>query len=250
MYKIEISDTLNKIFWLFHILGMWSNDETSLRELGPKLFYFMHFVSINISLTLAVHESTDKDECIFLTVTLITALVHLYRMCFIFFRKNEILLLVHEIGTQHTNDRNEFEYSKNKLKIFLGFVNYFLSMILIGFLFAVIVFPVVSEKRLFFNISIPFRSNKETAFWMELLYNDGGIFLAVVCCAFNSIPWCLMMSFVLKYEMLGNRMQYMGTTRISIKKTDSQLKLSIVEQQKLYVEDFIAVTQALNEING
>lgn len=149
------------------------------------------------------------------------------------------------------NDENEFTYINNKLKKLMDLFRCFLFIIRIGFVFCVILFPILNKNRLVFNIALPLRTcSSEIVIWMSFGVIAGGLLLAVFGCFFTITLWYLMLSFVLKWKILGNQIRNMGKRKATSKKIGYHCKRSIVRQQKFYRDDFIAAIQAYDKING
>ncbi len=85
MYKIEVPNTVHQLMGIFYRLGIWTcSDTTTFREFCRKLFYFIYFVSMILSVALGALTTDDNDECIFLTVTSVIHKTHkfMYLHCF------------------------------------------------------------------------------------------------------------------------------------------------------------------------
>lgn len=248
MFRIEIPVTFHQTFALFHLFGMWSQDGTSTRKSGRKLFLLMYYVSFVLSVIVGALKARDKDELIFLSVVAIENSVQIYRIWFMLYRKTMILSFVHEVGTHHTNDKKEYVLASDKLKFLIKFIRSFILSTFISIAFVIVVFPVVNEERLFLNIAFPLdRSKSEIALWTGFAFHTGGFFFAIVGCFITITLWYLMLNFALKYKILGSQFRHMGMFR---SEDQSQPKVSTTEQQKLYVRDFIRAIQSYEKING
>lgn len=243
MYRIEIPDMIHQITALFYQLRMWSiEDVNNLRTVGPKLFHFIYFVCITISIGLGAFETNDKDEFVYLFVVSITCTIQDYRIWCIIWEKSAILTLINRIGTHYTDDEKEFHYENNKLKMLMKFIRYFTVSIFMSLICSVVL-PVANDKQLFFNIAFPLdRTKSESAFWITYAFLTGGMFVGVVCCFLTLILWYLMMSFVTEYKILGNKFRNLGATTTG-------LKASTAELQKLYLKDFIVAIKSYEKIN-
>ncbi len=249
MYRIEIPDTVHHLIGIFYRLGMWSdNDRFTFREFCRKLFYFIYFVSFVLSIALGAYSTDDQDECVFLIVVSVILGVQAYRMWYILWQKNGLLMLANQIGIYSTYDRKEFIEIKNKLNILMTFVRCTLLAFIIAALSASVLFPITYERQLIFNIAFPFdRDNSDVAFWMAAAYIGGGIFCAIVCAIITEMIWYLMLSMSFEYKILGNQIKHMGT---SIRPNIPQLKVSVAAKQRLFYEDFIVAIQLYDKLNG
>lgn len=249
MYRIEIPHTINHAIAIFFRLGMWRAEvKTTLS--GSQIFYFIYFLSFTLSVVLGAHTTVDKDECIFLTVISIICIVQGYRLWCILWERSAIFRMVNEIGTHHISDQKVFILINKKLKMFTKFTQYFMLLVFAAFIFALIE-PIANGKRLFLNIVFPFdRSNSEIVFWMEFLFIAGAMFLSVISSLFTIIIWYLMQSVVLKYNILGKQFENVGVIKTDINGIETQLKVSLVEQQKCYLKDFITAIESYEQIDG
>ncbi len=94
---------------LFYRLGMWSDKNvTTFGDHCRKLFYFIYFASLEISIVVGAYTADDDDESVFLTVISVVGVVLTYRMWLLLWRKNGLKLLLNQIGAYSTNDRDEF----------------------------------------------------------------------------------------------------------------------------------------------
>lgn len=121
-----------------------------------------------------------------------------------------------------------------------------MTMLFVAIIFIMVVFPISNEvangTRLFFNIAFPLdTSANKIALWMAVLFINGSLFVGVVCCSYTTVLWYIMLSLGFRYNVLGNQFKNLGKT---------ELKVSIREQQTLYVKDFMAAIKAYDEING
>ncbi len=244
MYKIDIPETIHRLMGIFYRLGMWSDTNViSLSENCRKLFYFIYFVSFGISIGLGAHSTDDQDESVFLTVLSIIAIVQTYRMWIILWSKNEVLLLVNQIGSHSTDDRETFVRINKTLNVFTKFLRYFLLVVASMSFVCVVLFP-ATEKHVILNIALPFDSdNNEIAFWVASAFVGVGFFFAAVCAIITKLIWYLMLSVSFEYKILGNQLRKMGIS------TRTDRKASLAAQQQLFYKDFIAAIQTYDKIN-
>ncbi len=247
MYKIEIPKTIHQLIGIFHRFGMWSDKNvTSFGEHCRKIFYFIYFLSFILSIAIGALTTKDNDECVFLTVVTIVGGVQVYRAWIILWDKNELLSLLHQIGNQSTDDREEFIRINNKLSVLMKFVRYFLISMAIVSSFGVIVFPITNERHLILNIAFPFdRNNSEIAFWMAYVFIGSSCYFGITVAILTTIIWYLMLSVSFQYKILGSQLIEMGISM----KTDG-LKVSLAAHQKLFFKDFIVAIKTYDKIDG
>lgn len=246
MYRIEIPATIHHTIAMFHHSRMWSaSDVNSFRDEGRRLFYLIYFSSFVLSLALGAYLTDDKDEFIFLTFVAISAAVLIYRLWHILWEGNAMLMLVHEIGTHYTDDPTEFVRVNEKLKMLMKFVQFFVVMALAGTIYTIL--QSVVQYKLFFNIAFPLDHRENgIAFWIALTFVIGGLILTNISIIFITMHWYLMLTLVLRYELLGNQFRNMGTMR----KEPNEAKVSMREKQKLYFNDLIVAIQTYERVNG
>ncbi len=245
MYQIEIPNTVQNLLGVLYLLGMWS-DTTSFGTHCRKLLYFIYFASFVLWIAVGACITDDKDESVFLTVGLIVAVVQTYRMSIILWRKNGLLLLVNQICTYSTSNREEFIQISNKLNVFMKFVRYFMLAIVMTTFFGGVLFPITNEN-LTFNIAFPIDwHSSEIAFFIASVFVGGGFFCGVVAAIINQMVWYLMLSISFEYQILGNQLRHMGT----IKTGTTHLKVSLAAQQQIFFKDFIAAIETYDKING
>lgn len=250
MHSTIIPDKIQLIFAIFYELGIWCKDETtSGKGQGQKLIYLMYLCVFTIAMTLGAYNTTDKDERVFSTIVLITAVVQIYRLWYILWQKNEIIQLIHEAGTHCTNDRKGVWHVDAKMKMMMKFISLFLLMILFDFV-SLNVFPFASG-RLFFNIAFPLdQTASRTAFWIEFLYIAGACLVACSSSFLIPLVWYVMLSYALKYDKLGKELSNMGVIRKEESDCEPQLKTSTKKQQQLYQKDLIMAIKSYEKING
>lgn len=251
MYEIEIPVTIHQIFATFYQLDMWSANDTSKREHGRKLLYFMYFVSFVVSIAIGAYTTEDKDESIFLAVISIDCIVLIYRLWFVLHKRNEISMFVHEIRIHHTNDEKTIFRVSNKLNLLMKLVHFFMFTNIVGYFIAVVVFPLVSGELLFLNIAFPLdRSSSEIALWLAFVFIAGGLFFSLVGCLFTVTLWYMMLMFTVKYEILSQQFRTMGMISEPVIENTFQLEASIRKRQDRYVKDFIGAIVNYEQVNG
>ncbi len=248
MYRIEIPSTIHHLFGIFYRLGMWTHsDTTTFRDFCRKIFYLLYIVSFALSIALGALKTENTDECVFLTVVSVIILVQTYRMWIILWHKNEILLLIDQIGKHCTNDRGEFIRINKKLNVMMKFVRYFLIAFSISYLFGFVLYPITSDNRLILDIAFPLDWNSSNiGFWMASGFVGVGAFLAIVCAIITKVIWYLMLSISFEYKLLGNQLKHMGMIRTGT----PHFKVSLAAQRQLFYKDFIMAVQMYDKING
>ncbi len=244
MYKIEIPKTIHQLMGIFYRSGMWS-DTTTFSGHCRKLFYFIYFLSFDLSMAAGALTIEDNDERIFLAVASVIVAVLVYRMWILLWQKNGLLLLVNEIGKHSTNDRDEFIRINEKLNIFMKFVGFFTLTTAFAAFCGVVVLPITNEKRLIFNIPFPFDpTNSKIEFWIATVFIGGGFLGTTVSDIITKMVWFLMVSISFEYKILGNKFRNMGTSTGS-----SHLRVSLAAEQQLFYQDFIEAIQTYDKIN-
>lgn len=231
MYTIGIPTTIQQIVALLHLNGLWSvGVGRTLRECVTQLFYFIYFAFFVVSIVMGACVTVDKDESIFLTVVSILTSVQAYRLYYIIRRKVEIRSFIRQVGSHCTSDEKEFTEIDDQLKRFMILSKYFILMGCVGFICTVLSPVATNERKLVFNIGIlTDRENDSIEFWLAYAFVAGGIYISVVCYFLTAFVWYLMISFMIKYKMLGNQFsRIMGGS---------------------YYQDFIAAIKAYGRIN-
>ncbi len=247
MYQIEIPATVQYLLGVFYRLGMWSDNNTTFGKSCRKLLYFIYFAIFVLSIAAGAYITDDKDESVYLTVVSVFSFLLAYKMWIILWRKNEFMLFVNRIGSHSTNDRDEFIKISSKLNVLMKFIRFFMCVLTVGCIFASVLFPITNEKRLIFNIALPFdRNSNNIAFLIASAFVGVGISLAIVCAIITKMVWYLLYSISLEYEILGNQLRHMGTIRTGT----PHLKVSLAAQQQLFYKDFIVAIQTYDKING
>ncbi len=251
MYKIERPNTIHQLLDIFYRFGMWTcRDVTTFRENCRKLSYFIYFVSFFLSAVIGAYVTDDKDECIFLTVVSVILVVLAYRMWLILYRRNGFLLLLNEIGTHSTNDREEFIQINKKLNGLMKFVCFYLVVLAMGCIFVSVLFPMTTKIHVL-NIAIPFdRNHSEIAFWVKSAFLFGGLVCAILCDILTKMVWYLMLNISIEYEILGSQLRRMGKSIRPGSTNVTNVKVSLAAQKQLFLKDLIAAIQTYDKING
>lgn len=235
MYNIAIPETIRQMNAIYYLLGLWKIKDGITYG---QFFYFTYFVSIVISIFLGACFTNSNDEMIFLTATAFIGVVQLCRMYFIIWKQNEILNLIYETGVHRTNDFEVYTGIENKLKNMMSFAKFLMSMLC--FLVVILLFlPIgATENVLIVNVAFPLDyTNDQRAFWIVHAFVTLGFLLSLICTFFTIMVWYLMMNFVIQYEILGNRFKNLG--KVETGETKAKLKISIKEQNRLYLQQFI-----------
>lgn len=236
LYNIGIPPVVQFLSAFLYQLGLWNNgNELTFKDRGRQLSYFIYFVLFLISLAWGAYVTGDNNESIFLSVITIMIAVQLYRLSYIILKELEIRSLTNEVGTHCIIDQNEFFEMDEKLKNFMILPKYLIYGGCAG-IFCALISPVATkEQKLLFNIGSlsDCDSLSATTFWMAYVFIAGGLCLSLICCSVTIIVWYLMLSFVIKYKLLGNQFRKMGK-----------------DIAPSYHLDFIAAIETHGTING
>src|ERR1700744_3178153 len=147
MYSFEIPRPINQMCSVFYTLKIWENNERkNVFGTALKLCHIIFYLSFLTSSVVGA-GTTDKDDFVFLAAFSMLIFVHVVRLFCIICKKDDILKLIHETGTQSTNDIRVFNQINKKLKVFVIFAQCFISATMFNS-FMVMFSPIIlsSEK--------------------------------------------------------------------------------------------------------
>lgn len=171
----------------------------------------------------------------------IVASIMTVKLCYLIWRKNEILEILNNIGVYSIQDREEFNLVNDKLKKFMKFAFVLIVTVCTGWFFALVVPIFRSDRELFLKIGFPLElKNNEIAFWIATGFIFGAAILSMIAIFISVVIWYLMISCALRYEILGIRIRNMGTSEAILE----QPNISDVEKHKIYLEDLTAAIES------
>lgn len=205
----------------------------------------LFIISFAICLIAGAVNSQDKDDAIFSGEATIVILVHTYRLYYIIWKKEEILMLIQETGTYYINDLDVFIQIRNKMRNLIKFAIYYILMLFLAVAFISIVPAVSKTKTLAINIAFPFDwKNSEIVYWLAHLYIVVECFLACIVSLLSVIIWYIMQSLACQYEVLGTQLKQLGLGIKSVIIQDS----SELVNQKLFVQNLIVAIKTRQSI--
>lgn len=154
-----------------------------------------------------------------------------------------------QICVSDTDDYSAFRKADRKMKKFMTFITYFLATSF-TLCIAVAGIPLV-KKKLIFDIAFPWNyKTKKFAFWMAYALVAGVYTLSVTIVCFSSMMWYMMMSFVVKYELLGNDFKNLGFFENDGMNSKSLTSLSAPSvNETIYVQDLVMTIKNLENVN-
>lgn len=155
----------------------------------------------------------NLTDSVFLLASAVEIGVLSVRLVAVAWNKDDIVFLIKEM-TRHSIEPEE-KYRKviKKKNKFRKFVYCVALMNLFGTIL-IIALPVVSsEKKLVFEIWLPFEyQSGDYVFWMAYVYTTTCFCLAVLSVSAVVIVWYLFFNGVLMYEILGDKLKLLGYT--------------------------------------
>ncbi len=246
MYNTDIPDIIIRITESFYWLRVWSrNERTACFGTAIKVFHFAFFLSFLTSVIGGAFLSSDTHEFIFLADLTILLVVHAVRMFYIIWKKNDILTLIHQIGSHYANEFGELVSFTKKLKMFDKFAKTFVLICIIEVLFALI-FPVVSSQKILLNIAFPWKTGA-TTFWITHSFIAIGCAYSILWFLLSVIIWYLMINLSSKYQLLGNQLRNMGV--IKTKQIIDGSTQSETLQEELFLKTLVEAVRTHQKIN-
>lgn len=239
MYQLKVPSGINKFMYFLQCLA-------SLSSRG-KIFLFIFYASFPLSLGLGAFSSRDREEFVFSINTFITAVLQVVKLFFILCRWREILSFIKKVDLITIDYQDDYNEANKKFVIFMRFVQNLLLIfsVIMGFVHAF--FGVLEEKLLCCNIAFPLDwKNDQTAYWLAFTYIFIETVVSTIIFLFDFIIWYMMLSFAVKYELLGNEFRRMGI--VSPNKSEGLRKLSETEKQNLFCQDFYAAVESHQNI--
>lgn len=242
MYVIKIHERINQIVKIFHLFGMWQNEDEStvFQQMGRKIIYLIFQMSIALSLIAGGILSDDKNESVHLIAMGIAVLVIVVKLTYILWKKEKILEFILEIGAQSVKGHEEFITINKKVNSIMNFLfGIILMTCLSATTLAMCSLPVFSsERKLPFHIWFPLDwKNNTFAYWVTFTFLSIGMITTTIVMLLNGIIWYLMLNCAIKYQILQNQLRNLGSTKQTIR----QRKISEAEKEKLFLQELIAL---------
>lgn len=239
MYKVDVDQTICRIFQIFYWFGIWRNDvEFDDRQSCIRLLYLLLQISVVIFFITLSILSDDKNQQILLVELAILMGVVSIKLWYLLYRKSEIVKFLRgHIVTHCIPDGDESMEVNTKIRRFLKFIAvYTISVIATVILLSTAPLPLfTSEKLLPMFIRFDVEGDYATIlYWMTYIYVAVGcMFNGVYNCTMVLI-WCIMFNYSIKYKMLGNQFRSLGYVSVS-KGTSNNIT------RNLFQEDLIGL---------
>lgn len=250
MYSFKMSKVIGYIIALFHSLGLWQRDVMPNDRITKfKLFYFANYTLYLMSLIVGAIINDKIDDRIFLVDMALVALGCIFKLWLIIWRKNQVADILDRICNFSVQDYDNFKLVNDKLTKFINFVIVLLVFLNIGGGFATLVFPFFgSEKKLFYNIALPFDSgSNKIAFFIASAFIFTGVNLTIIAFSLSVLIWYSMIICALRYEVLGNEIKNMVTSKCA-EELESKRKMTDMENQSTFRKDLINAIESYQNI--
>lgn len=209
MHKIDFSQTFPRIVKLLHKIGVWHNgEESACRKVARKSVFLLYFNLIQIFIATSAYLAHDKSESIFLVQMVIVIFVLTIKLCYLLWKKNEILTLY---------ERTKCFTDNQKMKKFVKFVNgYFFMLGVAAVFFIESTLPIFSSvKTLPFYIRFRYTGKySEMIYWAAYVFVGSSIFFCNIFNLITPLLWRIMLSYTLEYEALGNNLKNLGAKKV------------------------------------
>lgn len=240
MHTIDIQNTIQKIMAVYRKFGIWhSGDTPTCKETNMKLFYSIYHLLAPISFLSGAFITDSWEESILLVDATILTIVSLVKLWYLIWNKTEIVEMVECLGTHSIKDRETYTAVDRKMKIFIKFVNAFLSATIILTCFVVCVPFLRGERQLFFNIGFPLDwKNNDIAYFITLTFLLLEGLLALVSVSFSVLVWYLLLNCSLKYDNLASKLKTLGDAN-TVDETPAKREGSVQHIENFYRQDLI-----------
>lgn len=244
MYRIDVPSEINKLIEIFQYVGFWSVKDRTPCTKRVQLFHLCYFACLPISLGAGAVINTE--ESVYLAAVAIEAAVHVGRLFYIMRRTSEIIAFIHQSGPFLIEDHEEFNDVNNKVKNFIKYAKAFMVTIFITTNVTFFYYAFVGEKKLLFNIGFPLDwKNSEVAYWITYVYLAFQVIYADTIVGVTIIIWYLMLSFAIKYHLLGNKFRRLGIIKTTLTKG---VKMCDSKKQHLFHQDLIMEIKTYKKI--
>lgn len=230
MHSIQINSIIERMISFFYCIRFWHRgDVATVRELRIKWFYCIYHFLFVVSLVMGAIQSDNKDDCIFLAETAVTAAVLLLKLWVLIWKQKQILDLFNRICIFSVRSQADFVCFNDKLQKFMKFVKVFVICVFVGVFLAIILPFLGSEKILFLKIAFPLDwKNNKFAFHLANAFVITEILLTLTAFFFSVMIWYLMLNCSVRYEVLGNWLTKLGHLNEEFR----EKKVTILDKQK------------------
>nr|QGW45382.1 odorant receptor 9 [Bradysia odoriphaga] len=212
MHYIEVHTFINQILSVFYRIGFWTReDEKSPIKLRIKWFYVIYHSMVVMSAGMASLQNENKDDSILLIETALVNAVLTVKLWLTMWKQRKICELLEQICSFTVRDRETFEFVNGKLKKFINLIKIFI-WIVVSLATCEVMAPFVGEKKLFFNIALPFDWKKnDFNYLLANAYICSEIILACLSILMTIVLWYIMFNCSLRYQVLGIHIKKMGS---------------------------------------
>lgn len=243
MFKIETNKRINEIITFFHRSGLWQKENVKVfRKVGSKLFYLFFSIFLIVAMFYGAILSDEWSDKIFLTSVALAGVVHLVKVIYLLWKKEQILAFIHEMTSHSIEDHNKFIDIKKKLKKFIDCVLIFVAGLFTGYACVFILsLPVFSsEKLLAVGIWFPLDwKNSNIAFWLA----NGTLYIfclvTLLSALLSIIVWYLMLNCSIKYDMLAH--QFRNIFEIPKKVSEGVSERPVTVKEHNFLEKIISL---------
>lgn len=210
MYCITVPKGISHLLTSFQYFGLWDVDKP-FWSTTAKLFLLTFYASFPISIAAGAIGNSDVYESIYLADAAITISVQIVRIYYIIWWKREILTFVQRVGSCNIENNDECHRVNDKMEKFVKFALWIVVAMLIVFVLALGYYAIASERKLSFNIALPWDyKNTKFGYWTAFSYFTVEVMASAVIVSLNIIIYYLMLNYSIKYELLGNQLMRLG----------------------------------------
>lgn len=246
MYQFRVHETINELILLLYRIRLWhSENDKTIRTNLIQISFIIYYSLLPISLIVGAYETNNTNESIFLILSAVITTVMAVKFCYIIWRKEEILQLLHQLSVYTTDDRGEFDSINEKMNRFMKIAKYYFYAMLFGAVSSQLFVPFLgNEKKLFVNIGFPldYKTN-DIAFWIAFLFSSSEGILCGISCLFPIIVWYLLINCGLMYKVLGNKLKNIGANRM-MDLEGNKVKRSKKEKEMMFRRDLRSAIQS------
>lgn len=214
MHHVRIHTVINRLISFLYYAGFWHRGDTpAVTEVGMKLFYCIYYFLFLLSLIVGA-TSVSTEQAVFLVQLSISIGVLNIKLWFLVMKQVQIVGFLNRVCVFTIRYNEDAEFANDKLGRFAKFVIVFFVVVLIC-CFQLAFLPFFeTQKTLVLQIGFPFDyKNNEIAFCFASLFIFSGTFLSMIAAFCSVIIWYLLLSFSLRYEVLGSEFKKIGRTR-------------------------------------
>lgn len=213
----EANPSLERIFYVFKLFGIWQKSEDDLKyRYVWKIAHKINYVLYQILLLTFAFTAEDKNEKTFVGLMYLIITVVSVKMLYLLAKKKEILSFLSDsyVDVSNLNSKIQIEVSK-KERIFIQFANAYLLLIVICLiLFVGSTFPLfTADRKLPFHITFSLDWKHEaTVHWILYISMSWTTVLSLVYNSLTVIVWCILYNFSIQYDVLGKQFKALGTS--------------------------------------